>query len=304
MRPPGAVLRLRLAVVPRDRAGLPLDVRRRARRRRRGAGGARSAASTRGRRRRAAATPPLVRERGSRARRRGGREAARTTARGSAGACRSRCGRPWRGAPRARASSDRISGVGAPGRDGLELAQRAVVVEQDRPSAARARSAPEMRSRDGGVEERSAASGGGRAGQWRASRVRNLSAQRLQSSCSTRFAIGLEAAAALVGSRARAPSELLDDVVHVPRVDEQRPRQHLRRSGRTREHEQRPAPAARETGSGLAEHELLGDEVHPVAERRHHHHVGPAVEGDQLGLRDAAVQVLDRRRVPAARTGR
>ena len=45
----------------------------------------------------------------------------------------------------------------------------------------------------------------------------------------------------------------------------------------------------------LAEHELLRDEVHPVAERRDHHHVGAPVERDERGLRDVAVHVLDRR---------
>ena len=41
--------------------------------------------------------------------------------------------------------------------------------------------------------------------------------------------------------------------------------------------------------------ELLGDEVHPVAQRRHDHHVGGQVQGDELFERQAAVQVVDGR---------
>jgi hypothetical protein len=54
---------------------------------------------------------------------------------------------------------------------------------------------------------------------------------------------------------------------------------------------------------GAGRGELLGDEVHAVAQRRHEHDVGGAVQADQLGLREAAVQVVDRRAVegrPAA----
>jgi hypothetical protein len=46
----------------------------------------------------------------------------------------------------------------------------------------------------------------------------------------------------------------------------------------------------------------VGDEIHPVAQRRHHHHVGAAIEGDEPRLRDVAVDVLDgcRARLPEA----
>ena len=88
---------------------------------------------------------------------------------------------------------------------------------------------------------------------------------------------------------------MLDDPVDVPRVHEQRARKHLRGAGELRE-EQRSAPALRQARLGLAEHELVGDEVHPVAQRRDHHHVRPAVERDERGLRDVAMDVLDGRR--------
>ena len=86
----------------------------------------------------------------------------------------------------------------------------------------------------------------------------------------------------------------LDDAVDVPRVDEHRAGQHLRRARELGE-EQRAAPAPRQPRLRLAEDELVRDEVHPVAERRHHHHVRPPVERDEPLLRDVAVQVLDRR---------
>ena len=88
---------------------------------------------------------------------------------------------------------------------------------------------------------------------------------------------------------------MLDDAVDVPRVHEERARKHLRRARELGE-EQRSAPAARQARLGLAEHELVGDEVHPVAERRDHHHVRAAVERDERRLRDVAVDVLDGRR--------
>ena len=86
----------------------------------------------------------------------------------------------------------------------------------------------------------------------------------------------------------------LDHAVDVPRVDEHRPGQHLRRARELRE-EQRATPAPRKPRLRLAEDELVRDEVHPVAERRHHHHVRPPVERDEPLLRDVAVEVLDRR---------
>ena len=88
---------------------------------------------------------------------------------------------------------------------------------------------------------------------------------------------------------------MLDDAVDVPRVHEERARKNLRGAGELGE-EQRSAPASRQARLGLAEHELVGDEVHPVAERRDHHHVRSAVERDERRLRDVAMDVLHGRR--------
>ena len=73
------------------------------------------------------------------------------------------------------------------------------------------------------------------------------------------------------------------------------PGKHLRRTGELGE-EQRAAPATGEPGFGLAEDELVRDEVHAVAKRGDHHHVGSPIERDERVLRDVAVDVLDRRR--------
>ena len=104
----------------------------------------------------------------------------------------------------------------------------------------------------------------------------------------------LEAALPLARRQLERGGELLDDAVDVPRVDEERAGEDLRGAGELREQE-RAAPAARKPWLGLAEHELLRDEVHPVAQRRDHHHVGAAVERDEPLLRDVAMDVLDRR---------
>ena len=88
---------------------------------------------------------------------------------------------------------------------------------------------------------------------------------------------------------------MLDDALDVPRIDEQRTGKHLRGAGELGE-EERAAPPAGQSRLRLAEDELVRDEVHAVAQRRDHHHVRPAVEGDERRLRDVAVDVLDRRR--------
>ena len=89
--------------------------------------------------------------------------------------------------------------------------------------------------------------------------------------------------------------QVLDDSVDVPRVDEERAGENLRRAGELGQQE-RAAPAAGQPRLGLAEHELLRDEVHPVAQRRDHHHVRAPVERDERRLGDVAVDVLDGRR--------
>ena len=88
---------------------------------------------------------------------------------------------------------------------------------------------------------------------------------------------------------------MLDDAVDVPGIDQERAREHLRRARELGEDEG-PAPATGKPGLRLAEDELLRDEVHPVAERRDHHHVGAPVERDERRLGDVAVDVLDRSR--------
>ena len=80
--------------------------------------------------------------------------------------------------------------------------------------------------------------------------------------------------------------------LHVVRVHEQRLGELRGGAGELGEHEH--AVAVRARGD-----ELLRDEVHPVAQRRHEHRVGGSVEGDDLGLGQASVQVVDRR--PARR---
>ena len=88
---------------------------------------------------------------------------------------------------------------------------------------------------------------------------------------------------------------MLHDAVDVPGVDQERAREDLRCAGELGE-DQSPAPAAGQPWLRLAEDELLRDEVHPVAERRDHHHVGAPVERDERRLGDVAVDVLDRSR--------
>ena len=109
----------------------------------------------------------------------------------------------------------------------------------------------------------------------------------------------LEAPLSLAGRQLESGRQPLDDTLDVPGVHEA----HRENLGRARELESR-ARRASDSGPrlGLVENELLGDEVHPVAQRRNHHHVRAAVEGDERRLRDVAVDVLDGS--SAARTDR
>ena len=102
----------------------------------------------------------------------------------------------------------------------------------------------------------------------------------------------LETALAVTGRQLEGSDEVLDDAVDVPRVDEQRAGEHLRRPGELRQHQRAP-PAAREPSLRLAEHELLRDEVHAIAQGRDHHDVRPPVQGHEARLRDVAMDVLD-----------
>ena len=45
-----------------------------------------------------------------------------------------------------------------------------------------------------------------------------------------------------------------------------------------------------------ARHELLGDQVHAVVERRHEHHVGGAIERGDLDVLEGLMDVVNRRR--------
>ena len=135
----------------------------------------------------------------------------------------------------------------------------------------------------------------------RASRVRKASRPAAAVERLDAFRHGLQPSPPLARGELEGRAELVDDAVDVPRVHEQRSREHLGGACELRQ-EQRAAPAAGQAGLGLAEDVLMRDEVHPVAQRGHHHHVRPPVERDEARLRDVAMQVLDGRdaRLPEA----
>ena len=90
----------------------------------------------------------------------------------------------------------------------------------------------------------------------------------------------------LARHRERAVEDL-GRAVHVVRIDLQRLGKLPRGAGELAQHQHAVAVGARGD-------ELLGDEVHPVAQRRHQHHVGCPVERHQVGLRQRAEDVVDR----------
>jgi hypothetical protein len=93
--------------------------------------------------------------------------------------------------------------------------------------------------------------------------------------------------AVVVRQRERAVQRF-GDAVDVVGIDAQRLVHRLRRAGHPREHEHARL-------RDLTRDELLRDQVHSVAQRRHERHVGVAVErGEALGAQ-RAVQVVDRR---------
>ena len=93
----------------------------------------------------------------------------------------------------------------------------------------------------------------------------------------------LEPPAALGGIECECLDQPRGQLVDIPGVDEHGAGQHVR-GARELAQEQRPSLARASAGIvRLALDELLGNEVHAVAERCHHHHVGSAVESDQLG---------------------
>ncbi len=175
----------------------------------------------------------------------------------------------------------------------LELAQRSVVVEDDRPRTRTREPACEPlldRGVDGGRTLAPAIAAGVSAETREkplgpAARVEILDALRHR----------LEPALPLARGQLERRRQMIDHAVDVPRVDEERAGKHLRRACELREQE-RAAPAAREARLRLADDELVRDEVHPVAQRRDHHHVRAPVERDERRLRDVAMDVLDRRR--------
>ena len=93
--------------------------------------------------------------------------------------------------------------------------------------------------------------------------------------------------------------EPVGHALQLPRVDEQSAGQALR-GPRELAQQQDAAGVRRRPGrQRLAEHELLPDEVHAIPERRHRHHVGAAVESDELSGRDSTCSSS----VVAARAG-
>ena len=183
----------------------------------------------------------------------------------------------------------------------LELAQRPVVVEHDRSRTGAREPLPEPLL-DGRVDGRRSA---------RAALATRVAAETREEAVGPAPAVEildalrhrLETTLPLARRQPERGRKMLDDAVDVPRVDEERAGKHLRGAGELGEQE-RAAPAAGKPRLGLAQNELLRHEVHPVAQRRDHHHVGAAVERDERRLRDVAMDVLDRRRARPARTGR
>ena len=174
----------------------------------------------------------------------------------------------------------------------LELAQRPVVVEHDR-SRAGAREPLLDPLLDGRVDGRRSA---------RAALAMRVATQACEEAVGPAPAVEildalrhrLETALPLARRQPERGGQALDDAVDVPRVDEERAGKHLCRAGELRQ-EKRATPAARKPRLGLAQHELLRHEVHPVAKSRDHHHVCSAIEGDEGRLGDVAVDVLDGR---------
>ena len=91
------------------------------------------------------------------------------------------------------------------------------------------------------------------------------------------------------------PRDRVGDRVDVVRIDHQRLAELVGRARELAQHQHAVVVEPRRD-------ELLRDEVHAVAQRRHQHHVGGAIEGGQLLGGNAAVHVVHRHvgDVPAA----
>ena len=111
----------------------------------------------------------------------------------------------------------------------------------------------------------------------------------------TRWRSGARRARRSSGSMVRARKKTSAVRVGVVRIHLQRLGQLPRRAGELAQHQHAVAV-------GPGGDELLRHQVHPVAQRRHQHHVGGAVERHQVGRREAAEDVVHRH--PARRAER
>ena len=178
-----------------------------------------------------------------------------------------------------RAAADLGVGAASPGCVD-ELAQRAVVVEQEG-AAAGAAELRAMRGLPGLVEcgRRKAAS---RLGAKRSSRSRNARAQRRCRAAPRGRSSGSSRRRRSRVVEVERLEEPAGEVAGVPGIHEERAREHLRGAGELAQ-EQRPVPAA-PAGSGAAWQSTNSCATRFIPSRSgvDHHHVGAPVEGDEL----------------------
>ena len=96
---------------------------------------------------------------------------------------------------------------------------------------------------------------------------------------------GCQARAALLARHHERAVVLLGRAFEVVRVDLERLGQLPRRAGELAQHQHAVSVGPRGD-------ELLGDQIHAVAQRGHEHHVGGAIERDQVGLGQPAEDVV------------
>mmetsp|Transcript_40733 Transcript_40733/g.67366 ORF Transcript_40733/g.67366 Transcript_40733/m.67366 type:complete len:529 (+) Transcript_40733:1744-3330(+) len=97
---------------------------------------------------------------------------------------------------------------------------------------------------------------------------------------------------ALHAAQAQGRVDRLAHLLAVPGIDAQRPGQRLRTAGKLRQNEHARALAGDEVRLLLRADVLVADQVHPVADRRHHADVGQVVDREELLLGDALVDVV------------